>query len=105
MKIPFLQELWNVLSNPWVIFGFVGQLSFSLRFLIQWVASERKGESVIPIAFWYFSLGGGLILLVYAIYRQDPVFILGQATGAMIYIRNLMLIRRKRKALYAAGRS
>lgn len=102
MKIPYLQELWSLLSNPWVIFGFIGQLSFSLRFLIQWIASEKRKESVIPIAFWYFSLGGGLILLTYAIYRQDPVFILGQATGSMIYIRNLMLIRRKRRATAVA---
>ncbi len=102
MKIPYLQELWNLLSNPWVIFGFIGQLSFSLRFLIQWIASEKRKESVIPVAFWYFSLGGGLILLTYAIYRQDPVFILGQATGAMIYVRNLMLIRRKRRAAAVA---
>ncbi len=105
MKIPYLQELWNLLSNPWVIFGFMGQLSFSLRFLIQWIASERRKESVIPIAFWYFSLGGGLILLIYAIYRQDPVFILGQATGSMIYVRNLMLIYRKRRATAAARMS
>lgn len=105
MKIPYLQELWNLLSNPWVIFGFIGQLSFSLRFLIQWIASEKRKESVIPVAFWYFSLGGGLILLTYAIYRQDPVFILGQATGSMIYVRNLMLIHRKRRATAAARMS
>jgi lipid-A-disaccharide synthase-like uncharacterized protein len=84
-----------------VILGLSGQILFSLRFLIQWLASERRKESVIPIAFWYFSLAGGVILLAYAIYRKDPVFILGQGTGAFIYIRNLVLIHRKRKAVQA----
>jgi len=68
-----------------------------MRFLAQWIVSERKGESTIPIAFWYFSLLGGLILFTYAIYRRDPVFIVGQGCGAFIYIRNLILIRRKNK--------
>jgi len=85
------------LSNPWVIVGLSGQLLFSLRFLVQWIVSERRKESVIPVAFWYLSLGGSLILLAYAIYRQDLVFILGQSTGSFIYMRNLMLIYRKRK--------
>jgi lipid-A-disaccharide synthase-like uncharacterized protein len=83
--------------NPWVMVGLLGQLLFSIRFLIQWIVSERRQESVIPIAFWYFSLAGGLILLTYAIYRRDPVFILGQGTGAFIYVRNLVLIHRKRR--------
>jgi lipid-A-disaccharide synthase-like uncharacterized protein len=82
--------------NTWLIIGFVGQALFSMRFLLQWVASERKGESVIPTLFWYFSLAGGLTLLAYAIYKQDPVFILGQSAGAFIYIRNLVLIFRKK---------
>ena len=82
--------------NTWLIIGFVGQALFSMRFLLQWVASERKGESVIPTLFWYFSLAGGLTLLAYAIYKQDPVFILGQSAGALIYIRNLVLIFRKK---------
>lgn len=85
------------LSNPWVILGLSGQLLFSLRFLVQWIVSERRKESVIPLAFWYLSLGGSLILLLYAIYRQDLVFILGQSTGSFIYVRNLMLIYRRRK--------
>jgi lipid-A-disaccharide synthase-like uncharacterized protein len=80
----------------WLYLGFVGQLLFGLRFLVQWVASERKGESIIPIYFWYFSLVGSLILLAYAIFRRDPVFILGQCTGLFVYLRNLMLIYRKR---------
>ena len=79
-----------------VLIGLLGQLMFTARFLVQWIASERAGRSVIPISFWFFSLGGGFILLGYAIYRQDPVFILGQALGTFIYMRNLMLIARER---------
>ena len=82
--------------NMWLIIGFVGQALFSVRFLLQWIASERKGESVVPVLFWYFSLAGGLTLLAYAIYKQDPVFILGQSAGAFVYIRNLVLIFRKK---------
>lgn len=82
--------------NYWVAFGFAGQLLFSLRFLVQWVASEKKKESHIPLAFWYLSLSGSIILLIYAIQRRDPVFIVGQSTGFIVYIRNLMLIHRKR---------
>jgi lipid-A-disaccharide synthase-like uncharacterized protein len=78
------------------LLGFMGQLLFALRFFVQWVASERKGESVIPVYFWYLSLIGSVILLVYAIIRHDPVFILGQSTGFIVYMRNLMLIYRKR---------
>lgn len=82
--------------NMWLIIGFIGQALFSMRFIVQWIASERKGESIIPTLFWYFSLAGGLTLLAYAIYKQDPVFILGQSAGAFIYIRNLVLIFRKK---------
>jgi len=84
--------------KTWLIIGFVGQTMFFMRFLVQWIASERKGESVIPLLFWYFSLAGGLILLCYAIHIRDPIFILGQTTGAFIYIRNLILILRKEKS-------
>ena len=76
----------------WIGIGLAGQALFSMRFVIQWLASEREGRSIIPIAFWYFSIGGGVTLLAYAIYRQDPVFILGQSTGVLIYARNLFLI-------------
>ncbi|MCK5012928.1 MAG: lipid-A-disaccharide synthase N-terminal domain-containing protein [Candidatus Omnitrophica bacterium] len=79
----------------WLIIGFTGQLLFGLRFLIQWICSEIKQESHIPIIFWYFSISGGLILLVYAIHRRDPVFIAGQATGLLVYLRNLRLIYKK----------
>ncbi len=81
----------------WVIFGFAAQGMFTGRFLVQWIASERARDSVVPVAFWYFSLAGGMMLLSYAIYRADPVFILGQALGVLIYVRNLWLIYAKRR--------
>jgi len=86
----------------WVVFGLGGQLMFSARFIIQWIASERAGRSVVPIAFWYFSIGGGLILFAYAVYRADPVFILGQSLGLFIYSRNLWLIQIEKKRDAAA---
>lgn len=82
------------LELAWVAFGLIGQLMFTARFLVQWVASERARRSIIPTAFWYFSLAGGSTLLTYAIYRQDPVFILGQSLGVFIYTRNLWLIHK-----------
>ena len=84
--------------TPWLIVGFAGQAIFSARFLVQWFASERAGESIVPVAFWYLSIAGGLSLLAYAISRMDPVFILGQAFGVIVYGRNLFLIRRKERA-------
>ena len=81
----------------WVIFGFLEQSMFMMRFLIQWIASERARRSVVPVAFWYFSLAGGLTLLAYAIHRRDPVFIFGQALGTVIYVRNLRLIHAARR--------
>ena len=81
----------------WLIVGFVGQALFSMRFILQWVQSEREGRSVIPLAFWYFSVAGSLVLLVYAIHRADPVFILGQSAGIVIYLRNRYLISRERQ--------
>jgi lipid-A-disaccharide synthase-like uncharacterized protein len=80
-----------------VIVGLLGQLLFTARFMVQWIASERAGRSVIPVSFWYLSIGGSLILLFYALYRADPVFILGQGLGTVIYIRNLMLIAKERR--------
>jgi len=78
----------------WLAVGFLGQAMFSARFIVQWIHSERQRRSVIPVAFWYFSVAGGALLLVYAIYRLDPVFILGQGTGLLIYGRNLYFIMR-----------
>ena len=80
----------------WLILGFFAQFLFSMRFLVQWIASERQKKSVVPIHFWYLSIGGSLLLLVYAIHRKDPVFILGQSMGLFIYFRNLMLIHSKK---------
>ena len=77
----------------WLAVGFLGQALFTSRLLVQWIVSERRGESVIPLAFWWFSILGGLTLLSYALWRQDPVFILGQSLGVFIYARNLWLIR------------
>jgi lipid-A-disaccharide synthase-like uncharacterized protein len=82
-------------SKAWLTVGFLGQACFFGRFLIQWIASERRRQSVVPVAFWYFSIVGGVILLAYAIHRQDPVFILGQATGLLVYARNLYFIGRQ----------
>ena len=88
--------------NGWVLFGILGQILFGSRFIVQWLASEKRKESTIPVAFWYLSLLGGLILFAYAFwYRQDIVFTIGQSAGIFIYIRNLMLIRRPRPG--AAG--
>lgn len=81
----------------WIAIGFLGQLIFSARFIVQWFVSEREKRSVIPVAFWYLSLFGGLTLLAYALYKQDPVFIFGQATGIFIYSRNLYLVHREQR--------
>lgn len=82
----------------WIAFGLVGQACFFSRFLVQWIASERAGRSVVPVAFWFFSIGGAVILLSYSLYRKDIVFVLGQSVGIFIYLRNLYLIRREKKA-------
>lgn len=79
-------------EHIWLIIGFVGQGLFAMRFIVQWIYSERKKQSVVPIVFWYFSLGGGAVMLMYALYKRDPVFIVGQATGLFVYTRNLYLI-------------
>lgn len=76
----------------WLLIGFAGQALFSMRFIVQWLQSERAKKSVVPVAFWYFSIGGGGALLVYSVHRADPVFILGQGLGLFIYLRNLWLI-------------
>jgi lipid-A-disaccharide synthase-like uncharacterized protein len=81
-------------EHVWLGVGLLGQAFFSARFLVQWIASERRQQSVVPVQFWYFSLAGGLTLLAYAVYRLDPVFIIGQLTGLVVYLRNLYFIRR-----------
>ena len=92
----YLHDVFIVQIDGWVILGFVAQALFTMRFVVQWIASERAGRSVIPFAFWTFSLGGGTLLLVYALYRRDPVFIAGQALSTFIYIRNLQFALRER---------
>ena len=87
----------------WSVVGFLGQIVFMGRFVVQWIASERSGRSVVPVAFWYLSILGSLILLTYALVRADPVFVVGQALGSVIYVRNLMLIRRTRRPEQATG--
>lgn len=87
----------------WVGVGFFGQALFFGRWVVQWVASEKKSQSEVPLSFWYMSLIGGLITLAYAIYRLDPVFIAGQSVGSVVYIRNLMLIHRANRAKDPSG--
>lgn len=89
----------------WLVLGFGGQALFSARFLIQWWSSERAGRSLIPIAFWYFSIAGGLTLFAYALHRGDPVFIVGQGAGVFIYGRNLYLIWRERRLQADSGQA
>ena len=83
------------ISLPWLIIGLTGQVFFSARFIIQWIYSEINKKSVIPTAFWFFSILGGLTLLVYAIHRKDPVFIIGQSAGLLIYARNIYFINKQ----------
>ena len=80
-----------------MVLGFIGQFFFSMRFIVQWVASEKHKKSVVPLAFWVFSVLGSFLLLIYAIYRKDPVFILGQAPNLLIYFRNIWLIKKSKK--------
>jgi lipid-A-disaccharide synthase-like uncharacterized protein len=89
---------WITVDHVWLLIGFLGQALFTGRFVVQWFKSEIVGKSVIPLAFWYFSVGGGVILLAYAIYKMDPVFIAGQAGGLVVYARNLFLIFREKAA-------
>jgi len=96
---PFLPD--SLATHPeqiMIIVGFAGQGLFAMRFIVQWLTSEGQGRSVIPIAFWYFSIGGGAVLLLYAIWRQDPVIICGRGLGLFIYLRNLFLIKRPRSS-------
>jgi lipid-A-disaccharide synthase-like uncharacterized protein len=93
----YLTDVFVTRFDWWVILGFAAQALFTMRFLVQWLASERAGRSVIPLAFWLFSIGGGLLLLVYALYRRDVVFIAGQAFGVFVYLRNLQFVLRDRK--------
>jgi len=83
-------------ETAWIVIGFIAQALFSARFFVQWIASERRGRSIVPHAFWYFSVAGGALLFAYAIHRRDPVFIVGQGAGLIVYVRNLQLLRAAR---------
>ena len=99
----YLHDVFVTNLDWWVILGLIAQGLFTMRFLVQWIASERAGRSVIPLAFWWFSIAGGLLLLVYALYRKDPVFILGQAFGVFVYLRNLYFVLRERRQKLSAA--
>ena len=93
--------IYNVffLNFSWlVLVGYVGQALFTMRFVVQWIATERARKSVFPVAFWFFSIGGGLLLFAYALVKKDPVFILGQGFGVFVYLRNLYFVYRERRA-------
>jgi lipid-A-disaccharide synthase-like uncharacterized protein len=95
-----LLEYFNITSTRdliWLTIGLIAQLSFSMRFLVQWISSEKARKSVMPVAFWWFSIGGGVLLLAYGIYRGEPVIILGQSFGLVVYARNLWLIHVERR--------
>lgn len=93
----YLYDVFIARADIWLVLGLFGQLLFGMRFVVQWLASEKAGKSVVPVAFWFFSIGGGIITLVYGLYKREPVIILGQALSIFIYLRNLMLIRSSRQ--------
>lgn len=98
-----IQSLWNILNVnswgefSWIVVGLTGQVLFMMRFVVQWITSEKLKRSVVPVTFWYFSLAGGVVLFTYALWRKDPVFIIGQSTGLFIYTRNLWFIHKEHK--------
>ena len=94
----YLTDVFVTRLDWWVVLGLIAQALFTMRFLVQWIASERAGHSVIPTAFWFLSIGGGVLLLIYALYRKDAVFIAGQAFGVFVYLRNLYFVLRDRRA-------
>jgi lipid-A-disaccharide synthase-like uncharacterized protein len=94
----YLHDVFITQFDGWVILGFVAQGFFTMRFVVQWIASERARKSVIPVAFWFFSIGGGLLSFAYALTIKDPVFILGQGFGVFVYARNLYFVYRERRA-------
>ncbi len=98
---PWLEGVLDKVRDPWFVIGMVGQLVFAGRFVVQWIASEREKRVVIPVAFWWLSITGGLVTLAYAVKRQDPVFMIAQAGGLVMYFRNLVIHSRSVKG--AAG--
>ena len=97
-------DVWETLTDPWGLFGLLATFTFAGSFLVQWIVSEMQGRSVVPLAFWYLRLAGGIMLFTYAFFgRQDGVFTLGQTFGIVVYTRNLMLIQRERSRQEQAG--
>ena len=92
----YLYDVFVAKFDFWLAFGLAAQLSFAARFLVQWIASERVGKSVVPMAFWFFSVAGGTMTLIYGLVKREPVIIIGQALATLIYIRNIMLIWKNR---------
>ncbi|QPF81728.1 lipid-A-disaccharide synthase N-terminal domain-containing protein [Bradyrhizobium genosp. L] len=92
----YLYDVFIAKFDFWLAFGLIAQLFFTARFLVQWISSERAGQSVVPMAFWFFSMGGGLMTLVYGLAKREPVIIVGQGLATLIYIRNIMLIVKNR---------
>src|ERR1700739_4337444 len=101
--VSYFRDVFIIKFDGWVILGFVAQGFFTMRFVVQWIASERARQSGMPVAFWFFSIGGGALLLVYALYRRDPVFIAGQALGLLVYIRNVYFIILNRREMSPDG--
>jgi lipid-A-disaccharide synthase-like uncharacterized protein len=92
----YLYDVFVAKLDFWLVFGILAQLLFTARFVVQWIVSEKLGKSVVPLAFWFLSMGGGLMLLIYGLVRREPIIILGQALAVFIYMRNLMLIFRNK---------
>jgi lipid-A-disaccharide synthase-like uncharacterized protein len=92
----YLYDVFVAKLDFWLVFGIAAQLLFTARFVVQWIVSERLGKSVVPLAFWFLSMGGGLMLLVYGLVRREPIIILGQGLAVFIYMRNLVLIFRNK---------
>src|SRR5256884_8416734 len=108
IAVTWIGKEYRFLGLDWsylVVLGFIGNATFSMRFLVQWLASERQGESVIPVSFWYWSIGGSIIMFLYFLFRRDPVGVIAYLPNSIIYIRNLMLIRKRRLAYTAATSS
>src|SRR3954451_4930016 len=99
----YLHEVFVLKFDGWVVLGFVAQAFFTMRFVVEWIASERARKSVVPVAFWFFSIGGVVLLLIYALYRRDPVFSLGQAPGCVVYMRNVYFITADAREAAAGG--
>ena len=93
----YLYDIFIAKFDFWLVFGLAAQLAFAARFLVQWIASERAGKSVVPLAFWFFSIGGGLMTLIYGLVKREPIIIFGQLLSNIIYVRNVMLIFKSRQ--------